>query len=132
MAGATALLGAARTSWAEVKVIAAPCVGVASRRRWRRAPEAGAQCHAGRVQRTVQAQQASSRPAGYLESRLSRAGGYTLLLDCMEQRRDIEAVLKTMEDSGLRGLGGAGFPTGRKWRIVRGEPAPRLHGGQHR
>ena len=36
------------------------------------------------------------------------------------------SVIKTMEDSGLRGLGGAGFPTGRKWRIVRGEPAPRL------
>ena len=31
-----------------------------------------------------------------------------------------------MEDSGLRGLGGAGFPAGRKWRIVRAEPAPRL------
>ena len=31
-----------------------------------------------------------------------------------------------MESSGLRGLGGAGFPAGRKWRIVRGEPAPRL------
>jgi formate dehydrogenase beta subunit len=31
-----------------------------------------------------------------------------------------------MEASGLRGLGGAGFPAGRKWRIVRAEPAPRL------
>ena len=31
-----------------------------------------------------------------------------------------------MEDSGLRGLGGAGFPTGRKWRIVAAEPEPRL------
>ncbi len=30
-----------------------------------------------------------------------------------------------MEDSGLRGLGGAGFPAGRKWRLVRAEPAPR-------
>jgi formate dehydrogenase len=35
-------------------------------------------------------------------------------------------VIKTLEDSGLRGLGGAGFPAGRKWRIVRSEPAPRL------
>ena len=31
-----------------------------------------------------------------------------------------------MEDAGLRGLGGAGFPAGRKWRIVREQPAPRL------
>jgi formate dehydrogenase len=31
-----------------------------------------------------------------------------------------------MEDSGLRGLGGAGFPAGRKWRIVRDQPAPKL------
>ena len=35
-------------------------------------------------------------------------------------------MIKTLEDSGLRGLGGAGFPAGRKWRIVRNEPAPRL------
>ena len=35
-------------------------------------------------------------------------------------------MIKALEDSGLRGLGGAGFPAGRKWRIVRNEPAPRL------
>ena len=35
-------------------------------------------------------------------------------------------MIATLEDSGLRGLGGAGFPAGRKWRIVRAEPAPRL------
>jgi formate dehydrogenase beta subunit len=34
--------------------------------------------------------------------------------------------MKAMEDSGLRGLGGAGFPAGRKWRIVREQAAPRL------
>jgi formate dehydrogenase len=40
--------------------------------------------------------------------------------------QDLEAVLKAMEESGLRGLGGAGFPAGRKWRIVREQSAPRL------
>jgi NADH:ubiquinone oxidoreductase subunit F (NADH-binding)/NADH:ubiquinone oxidoreductase subunit E len=53
-------------------------------------------------------------------------GGYSTLVDCVEGRRELEAVLKTMENSGLRGLGGAGFPAGRKWRIVRAEAAPRL------
>jgi formate dehydrogenase len=54
------------------------------------------------------------------------AGGYTLLQEVTTGRRTLEAVLAAMENSGLRGLGGAGFPAGRKWRIVRGEPAPRL------
>ena len=40
--------------------------------------------------------------------------------------RDSEAIITTLEQSGLRGLGGAGFPAGRKWRIVRGETGPRL------
>ena len=40
--------------------------------------------------------------------------------------RPVDDVVKTMEDSSLRGLGGAGFPVGRKWKIVRAEPAPRL------
>src|SRR5204862_4378219 len=51
---------------------------------------------------------------------------YSLLQACLSGERDVESVIKTMEDSGLRGLGGAGFPAGRKWRIVRAEPAPRL------
>ncbi len=54
------------------------------------------------------------------------AGGYATAQACVDGGRDLEAVLKAMEDSGLRGLGGAGFPAGRKWRIVRAEPAPRL------
>jgi formate dehydrogenase len=53
-------------------------------------------------------------------------GGYALLRACVAGRRDLDSVLTAMEASGLRGLGGAGFPAGRKWRIVRAEPAPRL------
>jgi NADH:ubiquinone oxidoreductase subunit F (NADH-binding)/NADH:ubiquinone oxidoreductase subunit E len=53
-------------------------------------------------------------------------GGYTLAAALVNGERDAEAVLQAMEDSGLRGLGGAGFPAGRKWRIVREQPAPRL------
>jgi formate dehydrogenase len=54
------------------------------------------------------------------------AGGYALATAVARGGRDVESVLRTMEDSGLRGLGGAGFPAGRKWRIVRDQPAPRL------
>ncbi|HWK44961.1 MAG TPA: NADH-ubiquinone oxidoreductase-F iron-sulfur binding region domain-containing protein [Stellaceae bacterium] len=54
------------------------------------------------------------------------AGGYHLLEDCLSGARDVETLIGSLEDSKLRGLGGAGFPTGRKWRVVRAEPAPRL------
>jgi formate dehydrogenase len=54
------------------------------------------------------------------------AGGYKLLQACLRGRKPLEDVIKALEDSGLRGLGGAGFPTGRKWRFVRQEPKPRL------
>lgn len=53
-------------------------------------------------------------------------GGYALARAVSEGSQDVESLIKTMEDSGLRGLGGAGFPAGRKWRIVREQPAPRL------
>lgn len=53
-------------------------------------------------------------------------GGYNTYRMCMEGHYDVEKVLDTMDDSGLRGLGGAGFPVGRKWRIVRDQPAPKL------
>ena len=53
-------------------------------------------------------------------------GGYALAASLANGEEDAELVIKAMEDSGLRGLGGAGFPAGRKWRIVRAQAAPRL------
>ena len=53
-------------------------------------------------------------------------GGYALAAALVNGEEDAERVLLAMENSGLRGLGGAGFPAGRKWRIVRAQPAPRL------
>jgi formate dehydrogenase beta subunit len=55
-----------------------------------------------------------------------RNGGYRLAAALAAGTLDAEGIIQAMEDSGLRGLGGAGFPAGRKWRIVRGQPAPRL------
>jgi len=53
-------------------------------------------------------------------------GGYGLLQQCLGGDRAVEDIISILENSGLRGLGGAGFPTGRKWRVVRGYPGPRL------
>ncbi|HXX52834.1 MAG TPA: NAD(P)H-dependent oxidoreductase subunit E [Xanthobacteraceae bacterium] len=55
-----------------------------------------------------------------------RAGGYELLKACTGGARTRDEIIKLVSDAGLRGLGGAGFPTGRKWSLVRAEPAPRL------
>jgi len=53
-------------------------------------------------------------------------GGYAFLKACQAGEHDAEALVQTMKDSGLRGLGGAGFPSGLKWDIVRKQPKPRL------
>jgi formate dehydrogenase len=113
---------------AEVRVLAAPCVG-----RCEQAPVAvvhhNALPHAtlDAVRVKVASRAMAPEPEPYIDLAAYQAqGGYALLRECIEGRRDVESVLKTLEDSGLRGLGGAGFPAGRKWRIVRAEPAPRL------
>ena len=54
------------------------------------------------------------------------AGGYTVLGECLSGTRKVEDVIATLSDGGLRGLGGAGFPTGRKWTFVRAEKGPRV------
>jgi NADH:ubiquinone oxidoreductase subunit F (NADH-binding)/NADH:ubiquinone oxidoreductase subunit E len=55
-----------------------------------------------------------------------KAGGYHLVAECLAGKREPEALIQEMEHSGLRGLGGAGFPAGRKWRIVRAERQPKV------
>lgn len=61
--------------------------------------------------------------SAYLES-----GGYGQLKDLVNNGDETtyEKIIQTLENAKLRGLGGAGFPTGSKWRIVRGYPAPRM------
>jgi formate dehydrogenase len=129
MAGAKALLEKLPALLGrEVRVIPAPCVG-----RCEQAPVAvvhqkpvpGATVES--VSSEVKASNIYDQPVSYIDfDAYVSGGGYSLLRDCVEHRRDVESVIKTMEDSGLRGLGGAGFPAGRKWRIVRAEAAPRL------
>ena len=111
-----------------VRVVAAPCIG-----RCEQAPAAAVHQYPvscatlETVRAAVQANLRQHEPEPYVDHEAYvTQGGYALLRHCVEGRHDIESVLKTMEDSGLRGLGGAGFPAGRKWRIVRAEAAPRL------
>ena len=80
------------------------------------------------VQRAVRRDEtAAPRPADTIGlAAYTQNGGYRVLRACVTGDRDVESVLTALEDSGLRGLGGAGFPAGRKWRIVRGYAGPRL------
>ena len=55
-----------------------------------------------------------------------QSGGYQLFQDCLTGKRDAESVISELKNSGLRGLGGAGFPVGSKWEIVSKFPEPRL------
>jgi formate dehydrogenase len=142
-----ALLGA------DVRVIAAPCVG-----RCEQAPvvvvsqapvvHANVAAVQAAVARGASAHPAASESASFdpaaagaapitrsptevspayvgLQAYRSR-GGYQLATRVMQDALAVDEIIKTLSDSGLRGLGGAGFPAGRKWGIVRQQPAPRV------
>ncbi len=53
-------------------------------------------------------------------------GGYAVLQSCLIGEHKVDDLIETLSDGGLRGLGGAGFPTGKKWSFVRGYEGPRL------
>jgi formate dehydrogenase beta subunit len=117
-----------RACGSEVRVIGAPCIG-----RCEHAPAAVVgrnpidQATVDAVVKAVAEKRTEPVVPAYVDYTAYRAaGGYRALVACVRGERPLDAVLATMEDSGLRGLGGAGFAVGRKWRIVRGEPAPRL------
>jgi NADH:ubiquinone oxidoreductase subunit F (NADH-binding) len=112
----------------KVRVIPAPCVG-----RCEQAPVAVVgqnpvpQATFDKVKTLVAGNKdkcAVGKYVNYAEYR--KQGGYDIAIECLNGTRDAESLIKTMENSGLRGLGGAGFPSGRKWRIVRGEKGPRV------
>ena len=112
----------------EVRVIAAPCIG-----RCEQAPAVVVgqnpvpRASVDAVVATVLAGASKHIADGFIDlATYEASGGYALLKACVANGHKADTVIKTMEDSSLRGLGGAGFPTGRKWRIVRAEAGPRL------
>jgi NADH:ubiquinone oxidoreductase subunit F (NADH-binding)/NADH:ubiquinone oxidoreductase subunit E len=131
MAGSTELLNTLQARFgSEVRVLRAPCVG-----RCDTAPVAVVgqnpvpHATAEKVSGLVAAKAVTHPQAaeGHIDYAAYRAtGGYELAAACVNGAKDLEEIIRAMEDSGLRGLGGAGFPAGRKWRSVAGEPAPRL------
>jgi NADH:ubiquinone oxidoreductase subunit F (NADH-binding)/NADH:ubiquinone oxidoreductase subunit E len=113
---------------ADVRVVAAPCIG-----RCEQAPavavhhnEIGFADVEAVVDAVAQDRLTPRRQDAIDLDAYRAAGGYATLKACVDGSLAIDTVLGTLDNANLRGLGGAGFPTGRKWRIVRGEPAPRL------
>jgi formate dehydrogenase len=95
-----ALLGRA------VRVISAPCIG-----RCEQAPAAVVgqnpvpMASAELIVAAVKAQAIRHEPTGFIDLAAYRAaGGYALLQQCLSGERDVESVIKTLEDAGLRGL----------------------------
>jgi formate dehydrogenase len=123
LAGANALLHQLADRHSNIRVIPAPCVG-----RCEQAPVAVVgrnPIHCATVASVEEAvlanaiEPADTQYVAYEEYKW--AGGYSLLSDCVEGRRFADDVIAAVDAATLRGLGGAGFPTARKWKFVRGE-----------
>ena len=129
LAGAERLIAELKTANPEgVRILRAPCMG-----RCDTAPVAEVG-HFHAVHATPQSllesvangQTHAQMPDFIAFEKYQKAGGYRLLADCLAGKHDAEEIISALDDSALRGLGGAGFPAGRKWRIVREYPGPRL------
>jgi formate dehydrogenase len=112
----------------DVRVIHAPCVG-----RCEVAPcvvvgqNPIGNATAEKVRQAVASKNVTCEETKYIDfAAYKKGGGYKLIADCLAGKHTREGMTKIMEDSGLRGLGGAGFPVGRKWKSVAAEPEPRL------
>jgi formate dehydrogenase len=112
----------------EVRVVHAPCMGGC---------DCAPVCAVGHVQTlkaTVESVTAAVKDKPHAHAwepdvdfdAYRKAGGYALVKACLTDKRTRDEIIKIVSDAGLRGLGGAGFPTGRKWSLVRAEPAPRM------
>ncbi len=111
----------------EVRIQPVPCVG-----RCHDAPVAVAGVnpigHAtvDKVASAVNGGQLDAEPPEYIDfDQYRQEGGYRTLRRCHDGELDRESVIKTLQDANLRGLGGAGFPAGKKWEVLRTKSRPR-------
>ena len=129
MFGGERLLDALRSELGEgVRVVRAPCVGLCDQAP---AVEVGhhflTQANIETVKHAVSHRDVHPHIPDYIDFEDYRAGGGYKTLERVRSGALASAdLLKILDDASLRGLGGAGFPTGRKWRSVLGEPGPRL------
>ncbi|MDA0239599.1 MAG: NAD(P)H-dependent oxidoreductase subunit E, partial [Proteobacteria bacterium] len=112
----------------KVRVIPAPCIGACDK-----APAVVAgkrQIHHATADRVNAAVEDKELAEEIVESQTLESyraqGGYVGLSDCTSGERSREEVIQTIEDADLRGMGGAGFPTARKWRFLENTPKPRM------
>jgi NADH:ubiquinone oxidoreductase subunit F (NADH-binding) len=126
--GAQDLLKELSTKYGDkVRVLKAPCMGACDK-----APACAVghdqvvHATAAKVDAAVNnAAHHALKPAKDLQAYLGE-GGYKLLRACLDGQRTRDDLIKALDDAGLRGMGGAGFPTGQKWKFVRKEAGPRL------
>lgn len=129
MAGSPHLLKAlAAKAGKDIRVVSAPCMG-----RCDTAPVAevghnhvGHADADGLLALALAGELHAHEPAYTSFDEYTKNGGYTLLRTCLAGERNPDDLVKIMEDSGLRGLGGAGFPSGLKWKILRNQESHRL------
>jgi len=129
LAGAAALLPELQARYgSKVRVVRAPCMGACDK-----APVCAVGHH--QVFHATAANVDAAAKAARHDAALTpgkdfaayvAGGGYKLLRACLDGQRTRDEVIKIVDDAGLRGMGGAGFPTGQKWKFVCKEPGPRL------
>lgn len=112
----------------KIRVQSVPCVG-----RCQGAPVAVVgtnpieQATAGKIRHAVDTGMFSVNPAAYKDiGQYCSEGGYQVLHSCHAGQRSPEEVIAVLKNARLRGLGGAGFPAGSKWEVLRKQPKPRL------
>ena len=129
LAGSAALHRALESEpMADVRVVRAPCIGSCDT-----APAVEVGHHhvdhatAAKVRALASSSHTHAAIPAYADlAAYEKSGGYKILRACLAGSQTADGVIATLSDGGLRGLGGAGFPTGRKWSLVRAEPGPRV------